>query len=61
MKKELTESIKKLKARKGFAVMSKEARTRIARLGGKATSKDRRFMAAIGRLGGMNSHKGNGK
>lgn len=61
MKKELTAAIKGLKLRRGFAVMDTYEVSRIASLGGKAVSKNRKHMAEIGSAGGKNSHKGNGQ
>jgi general stress protein YciG len=40
------------KQRKGFAAMTPEEVVRIARMGGKAISKDRNHMRNIGRIGG---------
>lgn len=52
-----TKSIKRIKKQKrGFASMSAEARSEIARLGGIAVSRNRRHMASIGAVGGYNSH-----
>ena len=42
-------------AKRGFAVMSKEKRSAIASLGGKAVSKNRKHMSRIGRAGGIMS------
>jgi len=41
------------KQRKGFGAMSRAERTRIATLGGKAISRNRQHMAAIGSRGGQ--------
>ena len=42
---------------RGFAAMKKADVLRIAALGGKTISKDRKHMALIGGIGGQNSHK----
>lgn len=43
-----------VKMRKGFAVMTKAERIRIATMGGEAVSKNTRHMAEIGKVGGRN-------
>lgn len=55
MKKSL---IKAPKLKRGFAVMSAEQKSEIARKGGLKVSKNRKHMAEIGSLGGANSHRG---
>lgn len=43
------------KQRKGFRCMAKEDVTRIARMGGRAVSRNKKWMACIGSLGGTRS------
>lgn len=51
----------KPKARRGFAAMSPELQRSIARMGGQTISKNKKWMASIGAVGGKNSHRGDGK
>lgn len=44
------------KSRRGFAAMDPALQRRIARQGGRAVSRNRKHMAAIGRIGGERSH-----
>lgn len=50
----------RIAAKRGFAAMSPEQRTRIARMGGETISRNRAHMAEIGMVGGHNSHGGRG-
>lgn len=45
------------KQRRGFAVMTPEQRKRIATLGGRSVSMNRKHMSRIGTLGGKAIHK----
>ncbi|GEM_PF-5953072 len=45
------------KSKRGFASMSKEQRSEIARKGGKKVSEDKTHMAEIGRRGGKSGHQ----
>lgn len=53
--------IKAPKLKRGFAVMSPEQKSEIARMGGLKVSKNRKHMANIGRVGGERSHQGDKK
>lgn len=48
----MKKTIEKPKQRKGFAVIEPALQRKIASMGGRAVSKDRRHMADIGRIGG---------
>lgn len=48
----MKKTTEKPKQRKGFAVIEPALQRKIASMGGKAVSKDRRHMADIGRIGG---------
>ena len=43
---------------RGFAAMDSTMQRQIASLGGWAVSRNRKHMAAIGRIGGQHSHQG---
>ena len=43
---------------RGFAAMDPDLQRKIARQGGRTVSRDRKHMAAIGRIGGERSRKG---
>lgn len=53
MKKTIKQPTEKL--RRGFAVIEKSLGRRIASLGGKAVSKNRKYMRDLGRRGGIAS------
>ena len=52
-------SMRKRKAKRGFAAMSPALQLRIATLGALTVSSNRRHMAEIGRIGGTHSHDRN--
>lgn len=49
------------KVKRGFAAMSKAEQRRICSMGGKAVMSRKGHAAKLGRLGGLNSHRGDGK
>lgn len=60
--KRKTTTIKTTKPKlRGFAAMSAEQKRRIASMGGKMVSKNRKHMAAIGAVGGAAPHKASRK